>query len=113
MTKDDTRGKFLTALKDARDAGKVRLTSFENGFVDDCYDAFNFSPKMRSAIDKMIAKYAAAIGFHDSKSTLAALAKKEEDKMRAEQRARQCVAVGGKLVRGTAKRVTAAQYKHP
>ncbi len=113
MTQDDTRGSFLLALQKAKAQRKVKLTEFEACFVEDNFDALNFSPRQRSAIDKMIGKYAAAIGFHDSKSTLAALAKKEEDKMRSEQIARQRVVVGGKLMVAQPKRITAAQYKHP
>ena len=111
MTQDDARGAFLVALKSARAKKKVQLNTFESGFVEDCYDQLNYSPRQRSAIDKMVAKYAAQIGYHDSKSSLAAEAKREEEKIQHEARARQRVAVGGKLMVREPRRVSVASYK--
>lgn len=114
MTQDDTRAKFLVALREARAQKKVNLTEFEGGFVEDCYDQFNYSPRQRNAIDKMRHKYAAAIGFHDSGSKLAAEAKKEEERVRDAAMGTQRVVVGGKLKIEKAKSLaTVATYRRP
>lgn len=79
MTQDDIRANFIAAL----DRADVEVTGWEAGFIDSCLDRFNFSPKQRVAIDKMMAKYEDAIGFNAEKGqSLAARAAEEEKRLK-------------------------------
>jgi len=59
MTKDDRYAAFLLAL----DRADVEVTSWEAGFIDSNLDRFNFSPKQRVLIEKLIEKYGERIGW--------------------------------------------------
>ena len=68
MTQDDKRVNFLLAL-DRSD--EVTLSGFELDFVASNLDRFNFSPKQRVIIDKLMAKYEVAIGWNPDNTRLA------------------------------------------
>ena len=55
MTLDDRYATFLGNLADKRE--ELKLSAFEYGFADDNRFSFNFSPKMRKVVEKLIAKY--------------------------------------------------------
>jgi len=79
MTQDDIRANFLSAL----DRADVDVTTWEAGFLESCLDRFNFTPKQRIAIDKMMAKYEDEIGFNAEKGqSLAARAADEEKRLK-------------------------------
>lgn len=94
MTQDDTRANFLTAL----DRADIDVSSFEAEFIESNLDRFNFSPKQRISIDKMMAKYADKIKFNPDKGpSLAARAEAEEERLADENRKMRRVVVGGKV----------------
>lgn len=94
MTQDDIRANFLAAL----DRAELDVTDFEASFIESNMDRFNFSPRQRIAIDKMMAKYEDKIKFNASKGpSLAARAAAEEEKMAAELRKNQRVVIGGQV----------------
>ena len=68
MTQDDRRINFLLAL-DRSD--EVTLSGFELDFVASNLDRFNFSPKQRVIIDKLIDKYEVKIGWNPDNTKLA------------------------------------------
>ncbi len=85
MTQDDIRANFLAALDRAH--ASLDVTDFEASFIESNLDRFNFSPKQRIAIDKMMAKYADEIKFNADKGpSLAARAAAEEERIAAENR---------------------------
>lgn len=80
MTQDDQRANFLLAL-DRSD--KVELSGFELDFVASNLDRFNFSPRQRLVIDKLIAKYDALIDWNPNRNKVAERAAAEEAVMRS------------------------------
>lgn len=94
MTQDDIRANFLAAL----DRADVNVSDFEASFIESNTTTFNFSPKQRVAIDRMMAKYADKIKFNESKGpTLAQRAAAEEERLAAEHRKLRRVVVGGQV----------------
>ena len=68
MTQDDKRVNFLLALDRSEE---VTLSGFELDFVASNLDRFNFSPKQRVIIDKLMEKYEVAIGWNPDNTRLA------------------------------------------
>lgn len=93
MTQDDVRANFLAALSRA----DVVLSSFEASFTASSLSCFNFSRKQRLSIDRMMAKYAAKIGFNGEDKSLAARAEAEAERVAKEARLTRRVVVGGQV----------------
>lgn len=110
MTQDDVRANFLAAL----DRADVNVSDFEASFIESNLDRFNFSPKQRIAIDKMMAKYADTIRFQPEKGpSLAARAEAEEKRLAAENRQLRRVVVGGKVKLIPARPTAARAFAKP
>ena len=93
MTQDDIRANFLAAL----DRAGVNVSDFEASFLESNLARFNFSPKQRVAIDKMMARYADKIRFEPSKGpSLAQRAAEEEKRLADQHRHLRRMVVGGK-----------------
>ena len=94
MTQDDRRANFLAALE----RSGIKVNGFESSFIASNQTRFNFGPKQRIAIDRMMAKYGDTIAFEQAKGpSLAAQANAELERIRKEGQQMRRVVVGGKV----------------